>query len=236
VSEPSTHDCDVPKNAQNTKKQCSTPTQSSIKSATPEAAKPQWGNRHSQQLPEKLEAVYGDLLDQAQAAANREAFQEAMQQVSGIPKNSRHYALAQQLQEDWVREVVRQATTACQQARVTEAIALLDSIPAASQVSAQASELRQRWSQQAEILKRAMAAKAAGDWQAAIDAVQALEGTPMYHSVAVQSLLQQAMTSLYEPDASLLDIAVSDLPAIEVGASAIKPPIAPPELLSLIRS
>ncbi|MBD2020183.1 hypothetical protein H6F43_08285 [Leptolyngbya sp. FACHB-36] len=173
-----------------------------------------------------------------------------MNGISGIPKNSRHYEMAQRLQEDWSRELLRQATNYCRQAKVETAVSMLSTIPATSQLHDRVTELRQRWSKQAKVLDQAIAAKDAEDWQQAISAIKSLEGSPMYHSLPVQELLQQAMTNLYEPEESLTEIATSDLPAVELSDElqqpdqvlveiatqdlpTVQPSITPPEKISV---
>lgn len=180
----------------------------------------QWGKRSDNQLPPTVETVYQKLLEEAQVDAGRAQFAQAIARVTGIPKNSRHYETAQQLQEEWSQELLQQATQACQQAKVKQAIALLNTIPATSQLHDRAIELRQRWHSQAQSLNRAMAATRARDWQRAIDAIHDLDGSPMYHSLLVQNLLQQAMTKLYEPDQNLLQIATMDLPTVRSPAES----------------
>lgn len=172
----------------------------------------EWGNWGSNRLPDKMEAVYGDLIKQAQESADRDQFPQAIATLSGVPKNSRHYQMAQQLQEDWAREVLRQASIQCQQAQMTTALATIKAIPSTSQFHARAVELQQRWTQQAKLYDRAIAAKHARNWQDAIDALQALQGTPLYNSLPVQELLQHAMTKLYEPDSTLKQLAEEGLP------------------------
>jgi hypothetical protein len=185
----------------------------------------QWGNWSNNQLPNQLEAEYGKQLMQAQATASRNLFPQAIATIAGIPRNSRHFETAQQLQEDWSRELLRQAASECQQAQVDKAVAILEAIPSTSQLYSQAIELQKLWKQQAVFLNRAVAAKAAGDWQGAIAAIKSLEGSSMYHSLFVQDLMQTAMIKLYEPDQTLLEIATIDVPSQE-------PAIAPPESIS----
>lgn len=184
----------------------------------------QWGNGSKNQLPARMEAEYEAELGAAQAFVSRDRLPQAIAKAAGIPKNSRHFEKAQQLQADWSRELLRQATSEYQQARIAKAMAMLQVIPSTSPLHSQVVELRQRWSQQAGLLNRAMAAKAAGDWQGAIDAIKALEAAPVYHSLVVQNLLQHALIKLYEPDQTLLQIATDDLPSAPMA-------IAPPELL-----
>ncbi len=216
------------------KKQCSQLAQHSVTASPEQLDHHQWSDRsigHLQtneqldKLPDKVEAMYADLLNQAQAAASRDQFPQAVKIVAGIPKNSQHYELVQQLQEDWSRELLRQATNHCQQAEVATAIALIDSIPDTSQWHDRGTELKLKWSQQNKLFEQAMAAKSAQNWQGTIDAIQSLEGTPLYDSLPVQELLQQAMVKRYEPDPSLLKIATVD--------SSLSPPVALPERIAV---
>jgi hypothetical protein len=231
VSEASSEPCEGIPNVSGTNR-CPQALAQSV-SATPEPLhNHQWSDRLFQQLqgqsdrlPAQMESMYADLLNQAQASASRDQLTEAVKIIAGIPKNSRHHELAQQLEDDWARELVRQATTHFQQADVTTAIALLETIPNTSQWHDRVTELRDRWSQQAKLYDRAIAAKSATDWQGAIDAIKLLEGSPIYNSLPVQELLQQAMTKLYEPDATLVQIAAADAPMMAV---------APPEMVAIM--
>ncbi|HIK15896.1 MAG TPA: hypothetical protein IGS53_11520 [Leptolyngbyaceae cyanobacterium M33_DOE_097] len=194
-----------------------------VKDTNPEPiAELLWSDRPAA-LPKHMEAVYEDALTQSQTLASQNQLTEAIRIVAGIPSNSRHFAMAQQLQDDWSRELLRQATNECQQANVTKAVALLKAIPVSSPLYRRANQLQQNWNQQAQILNQAIMANKKGDWQAAIDAVKALETSPMFHSLRVQELLQQAMIKLYEPDAQLLQIATADLPAVEPSMDTLEP-------------
>ncbi|NJR52989.1 MAG: hypothetical protein HC780_28965 [Leptolyngbyaceae cyanobacterium CSU_1_3] len=224
IPKTSTQPCESPSNVS---ERCS-PAPQPTTSASPEpASRGEWSGRPFEQLqsqqnklPRKMEAMYADLLNQSQAAASRDQLTEAIQTIAGIPTNSQHHELAQQLQEDWSRELVRQATNRFQQGEVAPAIALLKSIPITSQWHDRAIELRQRWDQQAKLLNQATAATAAADWQGAIDAIKSLEGLPLHNSLPVQELLQQAMAKRYEPESALLQIAIADSPMM----SAVAPP------------
>ena len=187
----------------------------------------QWGNRSSDQLPANMEAVYAKQLNQAQATADRENFVQAVTTVAAIPKNSQHYSMAQQLQEDWSQELLQRATDQWQQAQIKPAIAMINAIPPNSQSYDRALELRRRWKQQAAQFDRAIAAKRTGDWQGVINAISALEGSNIYNSLSIQNLLQEAMTKLYQPDQTFLQIATADLPVIQSAG------VAAPETISL---
>ncbi len=170
-----------------------------------------------------METVYSNLLEQAQASAKQNQFTQAITTLAGIPKNSRHYEMAQQLQEDWSQELVGQASSSYQQAQLTTAITTLSAIPATSRSHDRAMELQNRWKQQSAQLNRAIAAKKSGDWQAEINAIQSLEGTPLYQTLPVQELLQQAISNRYEPDPTLLRIATADLPPASATPSQATP-------------
>ena len=177
----------------------------------------------SRGLPVKIEKTYSSLLKQAQAMAERGQFTEALATTAGVPKNSQSYSLAQQLQEDWSQELLQQAVGNCQKGQVTTAIAMLDIIPTASEQHDRATELRNRWQQQASALNQAIAAKKSSDWQTVVDSLKLIEGTPLYQSSPVQSLLEQSIQKLYSPDQSLIGLASESgaEPVKEVSFSAV---------------
>lgn len=158
VSEPTLPNCEPASKIATTDHCLQTPQAHSATGAAPEnLVIDQWSDRHLSRLPINIEAVYGDLLKQAQTFSDRNQLNNAINRVASIPKNSQHYEMAYQLQEDWSRELLRQATSECQQARVAKAIAMLDTIPASSQLHDRVAELRQRWSSQDKLLQKAIA-------------------------------------------------------------------------------
>lgn len=179
-----------------------------------------WGDR----LPEDMERLYEQLLTQAQSKASAAQFTQAISQISGIPKNSRHYELAYRLQQDWSQELWRQANQQYENAKLDAAQAILAKIPQSSSLHAQSQSLKQRWQEQQQSLDRAIAAKRRGDWQAVIQALQPLESTPLHQSLTVQELWQQAITRLYEPDQNLVYVAMADVPVEPAASAAIAPP------------
>ncbi|MGG6264910.1 hypothetical protein ACQ4M3_02445 [Leptolyngbya sp. AN03gr2] len=206
--------CDAATTKEN---QCQTATEQRIDVSPEVNSKPQWSDqlkvsKSPEKLPQEMETTYSELLNRAQAAASRDQLTTAVETVSGIPKNSQYFEVAQQLEEDWSKELVRQATNHFQQAEVTTSIALIDKIPESSEWHDRGTELKQQWKKQANLLKQAKSAKSAEDWQGTINAIKGLEGTPLYNSLPVQELLQQAMINRYEPDPALLQIAVEDAP------------------------
>lgn len=217
-SETAAPTCDNGSDAKNT---CRSTETQPINLAPESNSKPQWSeleklqvNKQPDQLPKEVETTYSQLLNRAQSAASRDQLTAAVETVAGIPKNSQYYEVAQQLEEDWSKELVQQATNHFQQAEVTTSIALIDKIPETSQWHDRGVELKQQWRKQAQLLKQAKSAKSAEDWQGTINAIKALEGTPLYHSLPVQELLQQAMINRYEPDPALLQIAIEDAPTL----------------------
>lgn len=179
-----------------------------------------WGDR----LPEDMEVLYEQLVTQAQSKASAAQFTQAISQISGIPKNSRHYELAYRLQQDWSQELWRQANQQYENAKLDAAQAILAKIPQSSSLHAQSMALKQRWQGQQQSLDRAIAAKRRGDWQAVIQALQTLESTPLHQSLTVQELWQQAITRLYEPDQNLVYVAMADVPVEPASPAAIAPP------------
>lgn len=223
VSEPDRPICDTAQSpAQSPASEDCWQPQASLDSTPEPVHNLQWGDRQasSQTLPPEMEDIYDQRLKQAQAAANQEKFTQAINQVLGIPQNSRHYPLAHRLQTDWEREVVRQATDYCQKAQMQRALTLLAVIPTDGQMADQARELQGKWQHQAGIWQQAIAAKARGDWQGVVTTLKGLEDTPLYQSLPVQDLMQQAVTQLYEPDQKLLKVAMVDLPTVSAGMAA----------------
>ena len=200
--------------------QCGQQHHAKLTSAPERLLDADWGDRRSNKLPDTVEAVYSSLLEQAQTLANRNQPATAIHKVAAIPTNSQHFKVAQQLQEDWSRDLLRQAKSECQQAHVVKAISMLNDI-SSTRLQPRVIELRQRWRQQKVLLNRAIAAKNVKNWQGVITAIQPLEETPLYNSFLVQEMLQQATTKLYEPDATMLQVATKGLPT---GQQAIATP------------
>jgi hypothetical protein len=173
----------------------------------------------SNKLPSNMESMYSNVLEQAQELANRDRLAEAITTAGGIPNNSRHHELAQQLQEGWSQELLQRATNHYQRADMPMAISMLSAIPQSSQRYSRANNLRGRWKQQTDLLNQAIAAQEIGDWSSVITALGALEGTDLYHSAPVQNLLQQATQKQFEPDAALLEL--SAIAASAAGSTTV---------------
>lgn len=191
---------------------CQSTAQQRMEVAPEPALTQQWSQSSPDKLPKEVETTYSELLNQAQAAASRDQLTTAVDTVAGIPKNSQHYELAQQLEAGWSQELVRQAASHFHQAEVATAIAMVEKIPATSQWRDRGIEMKQQWQQQAKLFNRARSAKSVKDWQGTINAIKAMEGLPLYNSLPVQELLQQALINRYEPDPMLLKLAAEDAP------------------------
>jgi hypothetical protein len=183
----------------------------------------QWSG-YSDRLPISIESMYSNLLEQAQTAVEEARYADAVALISGIPKNSQHYEIAQQLQNDWSQELLQQSTKFYQQGDLVRALSVLKTIPPTSQQHDRAVELHERWSNHAVWFERALAAREAQDWNGAIVAIEALEGTPLYHSVLVQEILQESISSMLRPNDRLMQIASANLPT----TSAIPPSLPSP--------
>lgn len=175
------------------------------------------GTDHPRPLPGDIETNYQRLLHRAQSQRKQGKLVEAVANISGIPKNSRSYATAHQLREDWSGELLRQAAQTYRQAKMDRAILLLNAIPTESDRHARAVELRQQWDRESQLLRRAIAAKQSKDWQTSMDVLRSLQGTALFQSAPVQSLLQECLTKLYEPDERLLQIASEGMPSMGNG-------------------
>ncbi|MDX2232314.1 MAG: hypothetical protein NW220_21955 [Leptolyngbyaceae cyanobacterium bins.349] len=165
-----------------------------------------WGRDRPTPLPSDLETVYAQLLHQAQTMADRDRWADAIAQVSGIPKNSRHYALAAQLQTDWSQEILQQAMERYHQAQLKSALQLLTNIPASCQTYAQAQAFTRQWTQEAAWLHQAEVAWRSNRWYTVLTLLKKLERSPLYQSSPVQNMLQIATHKLYEPDPTLIEL------------------------------
>ncbi|NJO43666.1 MAG: hypothetical protein HC769_25775 [Cyanobacteria bacterium CRU_2_1] len=195
----------TPEDANQAQGDCSQSRLTSVISNAPNFLPFQQGDSQSR-LPNDIEAMYSNVLEQGQAAANSDRLADAIATVSGIPTNSQHYALAERLLETWSQELFQLATERCQQGDVATALAMLEGIPITSERYDRASEMRERWNQQASLYSRAIAAKDAGNWQGVVAALEAMQGTLLYNSLPAQELLQLAMSKLIESDDSLLQL------------------------------
>lgn len=194
----------------------------------------QWSNRSTGRLSSDMEAVYRNLIEQARELATHDRITDAVPLVMGVPKNSRYYEMAQQLQENWSQELLHLAKDAYQQADLSRSLVLLKVIPIASSQHGYASQLEQQWRQQSTIFKQAISAQKTENWQSVIDAIRKLQGTPLYQTLPAQELLQQAMIKKFEPDNTLMQVAVAEgenAPAPSVSVNPVI--IAVPEITTV---
>jgi hypothetical protein len=154
-------------------------------------------------LPKDMEGVYDRLLTKARSVATQNQFAEAIGAVSGIPKNSRSYGEAQQLQEDWTQELLQRAKGQYKQANARMAIWMLNAIPSTSQRYARATELQQRWAKEWATLRQASDAKKQGDWKGVMSSLAMLKDSVLYQSFPAQDMLQQATSKLYSADETM---------------------------------
>lgn len=181
----------------------------------------EWGGgTGKERLPDSMENLYANLLQQAQAAASENKLAIALTTVSGIPNNSEHHSEAKQLQESWAQALLERGNSHYQQGDVDAALSLLNAIPPTSDRFERAQELQIRWNQQAALLDQAKSAREVEDWQSVLAAIESLEGTPLYNSQPVQQLLQQAIYRAYRSGESLMQLAV---PAANASAIAAIP-------------
>lgn len=201
---------------------CSPGRMLALLESLPERFKLQWSQSRSAQLPHSIERKYQQLLEQARTLAAEDRVAEAIVLMNAIPKNSRYFDLAYQMQETWSQDALYEATSHYQQAELTAALKLLDAIPATSSQYPQVTQLKQKWQQDAAQMQRAIAASQTGDWQKVIQQLEAFQETPLFQSLPVQELLQQAMTKVLEPDPAMLQIAFT-MDSTSLSATPLSP-------------
>jgi len=196
-------------------------------------------------LPREIEGLYDRLLKKAQSVATHDQFAEAINTVAGIPKNSRSYGEAQQLQEDWTQELFQRASSQYKQANVGMAIWMLKAVPSTSQRYTRATELQQRWAKEWTALRQASAAKKQGDWKGVMSSLTLLKDSMLYQSFPAQEMLQQATANLYGGDQTLAQISavpvdksvtVPTLPSTTDLSAASLPPSSPASGLLIDRT
>ena len=172
----------------------------------------------SKPLPREIEGLYDRLLVKARSVATHDQIAEAINTVAGIPKNSRSYGEAQQLQEDWTQELLQRASSQYKRANVRMAIWMLKAIPPTSQRHDRATELQQRWAKEWTTLRQASAAKKQGDWKSVMSSLTSLKDSMLYQSSPAQEMLQQATANLYSTDKTLVQIST-----VPINNSAVVP-------------
>ncbi len=165
----------------------------------------------SKPLPREIEGLYDRLLVKARSVATQDQIAEAINTVAGIPKNSRSYGEAQQLQEDWTQELLQRASSQYKRANVRMAIWMLKAIPPTSQRHDRATELQQRWAKEWTTLRQASAAKKQGDWKSVMSSLTSLKDSMLYQSSPAQEMLQQATANLYSTDKTLVQISTAPI-------------------------
>ncbi|MBI4781003.1 MAG: hypothetical protein HY785_06725 [Oscillatoriophycideae cyanobacterium NC_groundwater_1537_Pr4_S-0.65um_50_18] len=163
-------------------------------------------DQDSKPLPGEIEGLYDRMLKKARTVATDDQLAEAITAVAGIPKNSRSYGEAQQLQEDWTQELLQRARDQYKQANCSMAIWMLKAIPPNSERYERATELQQRWTKEWSTFRQASAAKKQGDWKGVMTSLASLKDSVLYQSFPAQEMLQQATANLYSADKTLVQI------------------------------
>lgn len=160
-------------------------------------------------IPNEMETIYANMLKQAESLASRDRFAQALQEVQGIPRNSRHFFQAQQFQESWSKEVLQQALEQYRQGKLDQAVASLKPIPSGASITSQAQAFRTAWTQEARFLNQALSAAANRDWSNALRSLEALRGTGTYTTPRVQTLLEQAIANAFDPSVTTIRLATA---------------------------
>ncbi|WP_088893903.1 hypothetical protein [Leptolyngbya ohadii] len=205
---------------------CSSSGILSLMERLPEQFKLQWSQTNSR-LPGNIEREYQQLIEQAQTLAGQNRLAEAIVLMNSIPKNSRYFDMAYEMQETWSQEALHEASSRYQQAEISAALKLLEAIPATSSQYPQVVQFKQKWQQDAVRMQQAIAASKTGNWQQVIEQLEALQGKSLFQSLRVQELLQLAMIKVLEPEPELLKIA-SQMNSTSLSAAPLPSPPAVP--------
>lgn len=176
---------------------------SQLQSTQPENAK----------LPSDIEAMYKQLVQEAQAKANNSHLDQAIADVSSIPPNSEHFATANQLRERWFKDLLQAANEQHQQANLSEAIKQLKAIPASSPEAEHVKLLIATWTQQEKQVRKASEAVDKGNWSQTIAAINELRGTDLFESPQIQALAQKAITNAFASDPATRQLATDASPS-----------------------
>lgn len=168
---------------------------------------------HAEPVPQDLEGTYESLIRQAQAQAKNDQFKQAILNLEGVPKNSQHFALAQQVKDEFSQSLLQRANDKYQKGDIQIALAMLGAVAPSSTSASQAKKLQKDWGQQGEQFEIARTAIAKKDWSNALKSLDQLKGTPIFQSAQVQQLLQLANDQLGQPDKTITRTAVARMPA-----------------------
>ncbi|GAP99598.1 hypothetical protein [Leptolyngbya sp. NIES-2104] len=175
------------------------------------------------EIPSEMETIYASMLKQAESLAARDRFAQALQEVQGIPRNSRSFQQAQEFQESWSKEVLQQALEQYRQGNLDQALVALRPIPFGVSVRSQAQAFQKAWTQEAKFLNQALSAATNRDWSSTLRSLEALRGTGTYTTPRVQTLLEQAIANAFDP--SITTIRLATAPPVQ--SSPFTQPIAP---------
>ena len=164
-------------------------------------------------VPQDLEDSYEALIGQAQAEAKNDRFKQAILNLEGVPKNSQHFALAQQVKDEFSQSLLQRANDKYQKGDIQTALAMLGAVAPSSTSASQAKKLQKDWGEQGERFEIARTAIAKKDWSNALKSLDQLKGTPIFQSAQVQQLLQLATNQLGQPDKITIKTAIARMPA-----------------------
>ncbi len=167
---------------------------------------------HAEPVPQDLEGTYESLIEQAQAQAKNNQFKQALLNLEGIPTNSQHFALAQQVKDEFSQSLLQRANDKYQKGDIQTALAMLGAVAPSSSSSPQAKKLQKDWGEQGEQFELAQAAIAKEDWSHALKSLDQLKGTPVFQSAQVQQILQLATSRLGQLDRTTTRAIVARMP------------------------
>jgi hypothetical protein len=171
----------------------------------------------SSEIPNEMETIYASMLKQAEFLANHDRLAQAIQEIQGIPRNSRYFIKVQQFQESWSKEVLQQALEQYRRGNLDQAISLLKPIPSGTSIASQVQKFRTTWTQEARYLNLALSAATNRDWSNTLRSLEVLRGTETYTTPRVQTLIEQAITNAFDPSVTTIRLATA--PSIQSAPS-----------------
>lgn len=180
------------------------------------------------QIPQDVENLYRDLLEQAQTEAQQGRLPQAVNAIAGIPHNSRHALTSEQLRERWSKDLLRLARNHYAQGQLKEALALLKVIPESTSEFEQAKNLQASWLSQSKQLEQADAAYSNRNWAQTLQLLEPLRNTELYSSPRIQAMLQQSIDAAFNSRTAATDLSTADQP-LPAQLSAEAPDASQPE-------
>ncbi len=150
-------------------------------------------NHHSAEsraLSNKEEEVFRRKVERAQQMQNPA---DAIALLK-IPSTSKHFQVAQQLQQTFSRQILENGEMEHRQGNLAKAITVLRAIPPSDPVANRAQSLQKVWIAEAKQLGAVRGAISQGKWMVALQGLEKLSGSELFGTPLVQNSLQQVIS------------------------------------------